>query len=129
MGDPAANTHIVKDISPTVEGGAWRWTLQRPELRFYLAKAEHLTFVADFALVAEPLAATGPLTLSVLVNGKALGKQRFATAGPQKLALPVPPEMIKQDAVNQVAIELDKVWKSPSRGPLGIVLVSAGFKK
>jgi hypothetical protein len=129
MSDPAANAHIVKDISPTLEGGAWRWTLQRPELRLYVTRAEHLTLVVDFALIAEPLAATGPVTLSVLVNGKLLGKQKFSTAGPQKLTLPVPAGMVQPDAVNQVAIELDKVWKSPNRGPLGMILVSAGFKE
>ena len=76
MNDPHAGAYIVGDISPTVEAGSWRWTFRRPELQFHVPSAEGWKFAMQFALAGATFQDTGPVTLSVSVNGKALRKQR-----------------------------------------------------
>jgi hypothetical protein len=130
MGDPNAEAYIIKDVSDTIEGGSWRWAYRRPELRFYLPKAEKLTFVMDFTLPRATFADTGPVTLSIFLNGKLLGRQRYDKPGDQSLKLPVPPALVKPHAINNVAIEPDKVWVAKQDGAvLGFVLRDAGFEE
>jgi hypothetical protein len=129
MNDPNAGAHLVKDISKVVEGGAWRWAYQRPELRFYVDTADHLKFQVDFSLPDQIFVKTGPVTLSVSINGVPLGKQRFDKPGIQKLELPVPAKLVKAGAINNVVVEPDKVWSTADGGKLGFVLVAAGFQE
>src|SRR5437899_10823478 len=55
MSDPLADAYIVKDVSESAEGGAWRWTRKRPELRFFLETVEHLIFKADISIAEATL--------------------------------------------------------------------------
>jgi len=129
MTDPAVNAYIVKDVSDTTEGN-WRWTYRRPELRFFLTKADHLRFTMDFSFPQRTLRETGPVTLSFFINGKLLDKQKFAESGGQHYEKDVPPEMLHAGAVNNVAIEPDKVWVSKTDGAvLGFILTRAGFSE
>ena len=50
MSDPDAMTYIVRDVSPTVESGAWRWAFKRPELRFALASVKDVKLVVDLTV-------------------------------------------------------------------------------
>jgi hypothetical protein len=128
MGDPSAESYFVRDISPGLEAGSWRWTFRRPELRFYLDTADHVKFQMDFSLPQATMKDTGPVTLSVFINGRLLGKFRYATEGIKHLERKVPPGYLKAKAVNYVAIEPDKVWISKEDGAaLGFILSGAGF--
>jgi hypothetical protein len=127
MSDPNAEAYILKDVSENVEGGSWRWTYRRPELQFQLP-AGNLIFTMDLMLPLATFRETGPVTLSVLLNGKLLGRRRFDRHGEQKLELPVPPGLARPGAVNNVAIEPDKIWVSKQDGvALGFILRDIGF--
>jgi hypothetical protein len=128
MSDAGADAYIMRDVSEAVEGGAWRWTGQRPELRFYLDSVDKLTFKAEFAVAEATIKDTGPVTISVLINGNLLDKVHCEKSGEQYFAKPVPPKFLRANAMNVVALEIDKVWVAPGDGAkMGFILSRAGF--
>jgi hypothetical protein len=128
MGSPEADTYIVRDITDYVSGSAWRWTRKRPELRFFLDSIDHLKFSADFSVADATLKDTGPVTISVFINGHPLGSVKCADAGRKLFEKPVPAAFMRPKAVNFAALEIDKVWVSKTDGAvLGFILTTAGF--
>src|SRR3954453_14491931 len=105
MSDPNADAYIVKDVSPASEAGSWRWTGKRPELRFFLESTENLNFKADFSIAETTLRETGPVTVSVLINGKLLDTLKYADAGEKHFDKPVPANLLRAKSVNFAALE------------------------
>lgn len=130
MNDPNAASYILRDVSEGLEANSWRWAFRRPELRFFLHSSQHLKFVMDFAIPEHTFKETGPVTLSVFINGQLLDRFRCTKPGRRQLEKEVPPELLKAGALNLVAIEPDKVWVSKEDGAtLGFILASAGFQE
>ncbi len=128
MNAPDAPEHIVQDISPKVESGAWRWAFRRPVMRFALTRVKGVKVSVDFGLAKEAMDATGPVTLSYFVNDKLLESVRYDKPGKQHYEKPVPPEWLRADSMTTLAIEIDKLFKSPQDGvQLGFILSRAGF--
>jgi hypothetical protein len=128
MDDPEADAYIVKDVAGFVEGGSWRWTYRRPELRFFVRNPAGLKFSMDFVIADATFRQTGPVTLSILLNGQPLDKMRCPKPGERHFQTPVPAGLLQANVVNTVAIEPDKVWVSPQDGAvLGFILLRAGF--
>ncbi len=128
MNDPSVESYIVRDISPGLEAGTWRWVFRRPELKFYLETDRNLKFEMNFSMPGATMQETGPVTLSVFINNRLLGKFRYDTEGIKRLEQKVPPGFLKAGAINTVAIEPDKVWISKQDGAaLGFILSGVGF--
>jgi hypothetical protein len=128
MTDPNATAYFVSGIYETLEGNSFRWTGQRPTLRFVLTTVKHLKFVMDFGTSDATMAQTGPLTISYYVNGRLLDKVRYDTAGAHHFEKAVDPSWLEAGGDTLVSAELDKVWVSPEDGgKLGITLSRAGF--
>jgi len=128
MSDPDADAYIVKDVSQAAEAGSWRWTRKRPELRFFLDSTEHLNFKVDLSIAETTLRETGPVTISISINGNLLDTIRYADAGEKHIDKPVPEKFLRAKAVNFAALEIDKVWVSKTDGAvLGFILTRAGF--
>jgi hypothetical protein len=126
--DAGADAYIVRDVSEAVEGGSWRWTGKRPELRFYLDSIDKLTFKAEFAIAEVTIKDTGPVTISVLINGNLLDIVHCPKSGEQYFEKPVPPKFLHANAVNTAALEIDKVWIALDDGAkMGFILSRAGF--
>lgn len=129
MNDANAKLHIVADVSDTDEG-SWRWAYSRPELRFFLNSVENQVFVMSFALPEATFRETGPVTLSLFVNGTLAGRERYPAPGHQYLEKAVPAAILLPNAANSVVVKPEPVWVSAQDGArLGFVLSSAGFRK
>jgi len=127
LGDPNAEVYIVRDITDTVEGN-WRWVRKRPELRFFLESVDHLTFKVDFTVPGVVLKETGPVNVSIFVNGKLLDTVHCANDDEKHFAKPVPASFLRPNALNFVALEIDKVYVAKADGVvLGFILLRAGF--
>jgi hypothetical protein len=127
MDDALAAEYIVRDVSESVQGG-WRWTFDRPELQFFLAKTDHLELEVDYSIAGDILKDTGPATVSFFLNDKAVGSMRCAKEGQYRFIRPVPPQLLSANEIATVGVEMRPVWVSPKDGQhLGIILTKAGF--
>jgi hypothetical protein len=127
MSDPTAESYFVKDIS-NLEGGSWRWTHQRPELRFWLTSTKKQKFKMIFAIADATMEQTGPITLSIFVNKNLLDTLHFTHPGEQPFEKPVPSSWLRKDAFTTVAVEVDKPYIAAGDGArLGFILRRAGF--
>lgn len=127
MNDSDASVHFVRDISPTVEG-VWRWARQKPTLLLSVPTATGWKFAADVTISDLTFKDTGPVNITVTINGHELTKAHFDKPGPGHIEKPVPPEWLRPKAENVVSLEIDKVWIAPEdKAVLGFVLTSAGF--
>jgi hypothetical protein len=127
MADPHADAYLVKDVAP--EGpGTWRWVYDHPVLRFSVPDVPRLKFVMDFAIPARTMRETGPVTLTISINGQVLDRLLCDQPGEQHYAHDVPHELMRPNAINQVAIDPNPVWVSKADGGrLGFILSRAGF--
>ena len=128
MNDPRAELYFVRDINKDLEGGSWRWTYVHPEFQFFLSHTEGLKFAMDFSVVETTFRQTGPVTLSVAVNGHALGTMPCPKPGDYRFEKPVPAAWLELDEPARVAVQADKLWTSPADGVrLGFTVARAGF--
>lgn len=123
-----AEAYIVRDVNRGAEGDLWRWTRKRPELRFFLDTIEHLKFKADFSIADATFKDTGPVAVSIFINGNLLDKVPCGQPGERHFEKPVPESFLRAKAMNFAALEIDKLWTSPTDGAqLGFILIRAGF--
>jgi len=128
MNAPNADAYLVRDISHYVEGGAWRWAGQHPQMRFFLDTVRHLKFSLDLSITETVFHQTGPMTLSLVINGHPFDRVRYDQPGGQHYEQPVPESLLKAGQENLVEIEPDRVWTSEEDGAkLSIILIRAGF--
>ena len=128
LAETDADSYIVRDVTAAAEAGSWRWTRKRPELRFFLDSIEHEDFKADFSIADATFKDTGPVTISVFINGNLLDTVRYAEPGEKHFSKPVPEKFLHPKALNFAVLEIDKVWVSKTDGAqLGFILMRAGF--
>ncbi|MBM3746289.1 MAG: hypothetical protein FJW34_10875 [Acidobacteria bacterium] len=128
MSDVDADAHIVRDVSPGGDGSPWRWTFQRPELRFWVESVERQRLVVEFVIAENTFKQTGPVTVSFSVNGRLLGRQRCPKPGPYRFEKAVTSEWLRTDDFTMVTAEADRHWVAPEDGArLGFILSRIGF--
>ena len=126
MSDPNAGAYIVGGFRDKSEG-AWRWAHDHPVLQFYVPRAPRLRFLMDLTFPDQTFAQTGPVELTIRLNGQEFDRVRFAQPGSQEYTKETPWEWLHPDAVNTVALEPDKTAVGPDGERLGFVLTRAGF--
>jgi hypothetical protein len=127
MGARSASSHIVSDIH-ALEADQWRWTGQRPTLRFQLSNTDQQELSLDFVVVEAAIQQTGPITVTFLVNDRVLEEVRYDTAGEKHFEKHVPPEWISLEGATSVSVSIDKTWRAPNdERALGVILLRAGF--
>jgi len=127
MSQADADAYIVGGMRERSEG-PWRWTHDRPVLRFYLPEAGRLRFQMDLSLPENTFRETGPVTLTLALNGTVFDRVRYDKPGQQRYEHAAPAELLRSNAVNLVAITPDKTAGRVHGGErLGFVLTSAGF--
>lgn len=127
MNDPDAMRYCLRDVSPALENGLWRWSGERPTFRFLLRQVERLRFTMDFSIAGAILEQTGPQTVSVFINGRLLGRARYSEHGEQRFEKAVDPAWLKAGEDTIVTVEIRPVWVSPDGAKLGVILIRAGF--
>jgi hypothetical protein len=90
--------------------------------------AGRLRFVMDFSLPERTFRETGPVTLTLTINGKLFDRARFDTPGQLHYSHPAAPEFLNLHGENRVAIDPTPVWVSKADGgKLGFIISRAGF--
>lgn len=128
MVESNADSYVVRDVNRGAANDPWRWTRKRPELRFYLDTIDRLEFKADYSIAEATFKDTGPVAISVFINGNLLETVPYTTPGEKRFSKPVPEKFLHPKALNFAALEIDKVWTSATDGAqLGFILIRAGF--
>ena len=107
MSDPNAEDYIVGGVSAQTESGTWRRAQSPAKLRFRVQPAEGQRFTLQFSIPKEALTQTGPVTLSVLVNGAPLGTIRAGQPVTYRFDQPVPSQLLRPGNENLVEITAD----------------------
>jgi len=130
FGDKQAPEHIVSDVAAGSGMEVWRWTNQKPTLKFVVMEASRWTFQTAFALPEAAWKQTGPVTLRVYVNEQLIATAPNLPAGRHELRWPVPAGLLKANAETIVRLEVDKVFIAEAdQARLGMILENAGFVK
>lgn len=128
MNAPDAEDHFLSGILPELHDGAWRWVMKKATFQFGLFTTNALRLKADLAVPDFILKQTGPVKISVSVEGHPLDTSEFSTAGSQVFEKPVPAEWLTTTRPVQVSLEADKLWTSPADGSQrGFIVTSIGF--
>jgi hypothetical protein len=122
-----ADDYVVKDIDLSNGIADRRWTRGRPELRFLLNNTEGQKFVADIILEQYVLDRTGPLSMTVWINGNRLETYRFDKSKETHIEKPVPAAWLKTGEYTYVVLEPDKVFTGDDGVKVGFSLYRAGF--
>ncbi|HBY58657.1 MAG TPA: hypothetical protein DEH78_02470 [Solibacterales bacterium] len=125
--EPAAEVHFLRDISPHVEAGRFRWTQQKPTFQFQLKDISHRKLRLEFHLHSDVLKATGPLTIKYSVNGRPLESVTYTKDGAQIFEKLVPLNWLTVDSPTVVTANLSGTLKTPDGNSLGLILTAAGF--
>lgn len=127
MDDPHADLYLVQDFQDHGPG-TWRWAYSHPVLRFFVPDVPRLKFTMDFSLPDRTFRDTGPVTLTIRINGTLLDRHLCDQPGQLQYSRTVPREILRPNAVNLVAIDPDPIWVSKADGGrLGFILSRAGF--
>ena len=127
MSDKETDAFIVQDIAKGTPDAS-RWTGQRPTVRLFVVETSGRKFVADYGIVEATFKDTGPLKINFFVNGQLLATVAENKSGIKRFEKPVPPEMLKTNVDNLLAIEVDKVWIAPEdHAKLGFLLSAIGL--
>ncbi len=128
--DLNASAYVVDGIQPESQGGGWRWTNERPQLRFTLDRTDGWKFSAFFGFPEATMKQTGPVTVSVLINGRLLDRVRYAKPGDRLYEKPVPRAWLSTSNFNFVTLEIQPPFIAEAdQAKLGCVLHRAGFLK
>jgi len=126
MSDPHAGAYIVQGFRDNSEG-TWRWAHEHPVLRFWLPPVAAVRFSMDLALPDATFHQTGPVTLTIAINGRPFDRVRYDRPGAQHYSKTAPLELLHLGGVNSVAIDPDKCATREGGERLGFVLTGAGF--
>src|SRR5260370_25471785 len=99
MADANADAYIVGEGNDGLEAGSSRWTRKRPSLRFFLDTVDHLRFQADFSIAESTFRDTGPVTVSILINGNLLDVVQCPAATGRHLEKEVPPKFLHAHSI------------------------------
>jgi hypothetical protein len=120
--------HFVRDIQKGLDPVRWRWTFEKPAFLFYIPARTGVKFKMDFVLHSQTFRQTGPVRMTVRINGKELGRRVYDSPENQTFEQAVPPEMLRADGVALVETVLDKYYVAPADGQkLGYLFVRGGF--
>jgi hypothetical protein len=130
MTDAETDAYVVQDI-PKGANGPWRWAGRKPTVRIFLsntaANDPNTIMLVEYSVAEATFKDTGPVTFQFLVNGQKLGEERQEKPGAYTFSKVIPNGWLKSGE-NDLAVEIDKPWKSPTDGAeLGFILTAIGF--
>ena len=125
--DPTAIEYIVRDISPTP--GTERWTFDHPEMWLPVEPHPGLRFEMRFHIHPNTFRDTGPVTVTVKINGHLLGSIHCDHVGSYQFDQPVPEEWVHAGEPTHILAEASPLWTAPEdRTHLGYLIDEAGFR-
>lgn len=129
MSDPEVESFVIRDIVPSEQGSAWRWTNAHPRVRIWFDPAHQWNFYLRFAIAGDAFRVIGPQTLRMMINEQLLDTQTYSQEKGYEYSKLVPQSMLSADGTAVVGIDVDPILVSQDRSKLGIILQEIGFKR
>jgi len=127
MTDVDARSHFVADIFEPLAAN-WRWTGKRPSIHLNTPPHVNRKYRIEFVIPEQAFRVTGPVALTFLVNGHALGREHYTMAGAYTFEKDVPAEWIASGEAT-LGAEIDKVVPAPNGSHYGFLMVALGLKR
>jgi hypothetical protein len=128
-GKPGVNGHFLRDVMEASESDLQRWTFEHPTYLFGTPRETRTRFRLHMRLPLATWRKTGPLRLTLKINGRRAGERALSHAEDHDLEWPVPPECLRSDGLALVETELDKYFIAEADGQkLGYLFVAGGFE-
>lgn len=125
---PSSSRRIVKDIDGPP--ALYRWTGAEPTVKVKLPDGDPWLAQMELAVAEATLKETGPVTVSLWVNGREIGQARYEKPGEQTLSIPLPKDVLPNGGEATLMARIDPVWVAPSDGAkLGVLLKAMGFAR
>jgi hypothetical protein len=125
---PDAYRYFVHDIIMCPPKSAQCWTLDAPELKFWLSSNRDRFFRASFNISGDTLKQTGPLVIDYFINDHFMERVQYGEEGEHTYRHAVPPDWLRTDDYTLVKIQVRNPYIAPADGAkLGVLLISAGF--
>jgi hypothetical protein len=128
MSNPDADSHIVSGVYTADPGAEWRYTGPNARFRFDVPQTADLIFYLRFYNPADALRARGPMSFSVIINGKRIGSPRYTGSGDLEFRRPIPAGWILKRGPVDVSIEIDPPWHASDGVTYGVMLNAIGFE-
>jgi hypothetical protein len=128
VSSPDAYKYFIDDVVMCPPKSPFCWTLDAPELKFWLSSTRDRVLIVNFKQSSDTLKQTGPLTIDYYVNDHLLERVRYAEEGDHTYRHAVPAAWLRAGDYTVVKMKMENPYVSPADGAkLGVLLVSAGF--
>ncbi|MBI4906462.1 MAG: hypothetical protein HY820_22725 [Acidobacteria bacterium] len=130
MDDTFIENYVLSGVLPGDRGSSWRWANEKVELRFQLGDIKPVRFLLEFVIPHSTFDITGPVNMSLALNGQPAATMTVDKPGQKRWIVPVDPAQF--DAITPVValITVDKFYQSEHDGTkLGFMLQRAGFEQ
>jgi hypothetical protein len=119
----------VADMLTADRGSNWVWTNQNPRFRIFVER-DVWECVARFTVAKVVIDKVGPVTVSLVVNGRALATRTYAKDGEYELRAEVPQDVLKANAPDVFGLDINPVYIAETDGvKLGVLLEEIGFER
>lgn len=124
---PESQRAMLWDVMPGTTG-KFRWTYRRPAFWMHAGPGARL-FRLDFEINPATFAKTGPVELTLFINGREIGRRRYTAPGEYFLEAAVPANVLRADGLALVETTLDRYMVAAGDGQqMGYRFVRAAFK-
>lgn len=128
MNDPDAPGHFVADVLNELNDGSWRWVMRKPTVQLRVPTNDGLKLRIDLTVPEITFQQTGPVKIVVTVGPHLLDTIQFDKPETRVWEKPVPTGVVPRNETVLVALEIDKMWKSPTDGvERGFIITKIGF--
>ncbi len=118
--------YVVRDV---LDGaGEGRWTGAEPEFQFKLKSTRDRSLVAKIFIVGVTLQQNGPKEISWSVNGHALPRRRYESAGEQLVSFAVPEAWLSTEGLVTVGMRVENPYIAEDQAKLGVLVMEIGFR-
>jgi hypothetical protein len=123
-----AYKYFVDDIIMCQPKSVVCWTLDAPQMKFWLSSTKDRFLTADFKIAKDTFQQTGPVVIDYFVNDHLLEQVRYTEDGDHTYRHAVPAGWLRTDDYTIVKMQVRNPYIAPADGAkLGVLLVSAGF--
>ncbi len=129
MGFPNPDAWVLADIHEQNGEPGRRWTGAHPRFAFRLNRTGNLDLAMRLEIHSIPFAHTGPVTITIRVNGQTIDQVRYDSVGVRDYLHPIPAALLQSQTPVTVSLDVAPAWIAEDNVVFGIGLYYIGFRE